>query len=52
MISKYRIIIKRTLNNVFVHLQNMYDGTVTALNTGGTLGYKGSKKSTAVTARK
>ena len=48
----YRLVIKKTLNNVFVYLNKISTGEVITLQSAGTLGFTGPKKTTNVTAEK
>ena len=48
----YRITIKRIENNVFVYLSEVRTGKVLFCRTAGSVGFKGSKKTTHITAEK
>lgn len=51
-LEPYRITIKRIENNVFVYLSEVQTGKVLFCRTAGAVGFKGSKKTTHITAEK
>lgn len=51
-LEPYRITIKRIENNVFVYLSEVRTGKVLFCRTAGAVGFKGSKKTTHITAEK
>lgn len=51
-LEPYRLIIKRILNNVFVNLIAVESGNIIVTKSAGSVGFRGSKKTTHITAEK